>query len=88
MGRRASGLLDDPGVPVGDRADPPRARQRQRDPPPARHRVAHVWDSIKPLMQAMDADPARFEGVSILGVDEHVWHHVSTKPIEAGGPGT
>jgi transposase len=35
----------------------------------------------------MDADPARFEGVAILGVDEHVWHHVSTKPIEDGGRG-
>ena len=23
----------------------------------------------------------------MLGVDEHVWHHVSTKPIEAGGRG-
>jgi transposase len=29
----------------------------------------------------------RFEGVRILGVDEHVWHHVSTKPVEAGGRG-
>ena len=46
-----------------------------------------VWDSIRPLLQAMDADPARFEGVTILGVDEHVWHHVSTKPFEAGGRG-
>jgi transposase len=25
--------------------------------------------------------------VAILGVDEHVWHHVSTKPIELGGRG-
>jgi transposase len=31
-----------------------------------------VWESIRPLLQAMDADPARFEGVAILGVDEHV----------------
>ena len=46
-----------------------------------------VWDSIRPLLQAMDKDPTRFEGVSILGVDEHVWHHVSTKPIEDGGRG-
>jgi transposase len=46
-----------------------------------------VWDSIRPLLQAMDEDPTRFEGVSILGVDEHVWHHVSTKPIEDGGRG-
>jgi transposase len=25
--------------------------------------------------------------VAILGVDEHVWHHVSTMPVEAGGRG-
>ncbi len=46
-----------------------------------------VWDSIKPILQAMADDPSRFEGVAILGVDEHVWHHVSTKPIEDGGRG-
>ena len=46
-----------------------------------------VWESIRPLLQAADADPSRFVGVAILGVDEHVWHHVSTKPIEDGGRG-
>jgi transposase len=46
-----------------------------------------VWKSIEPLLRAADADASRFDGVSILGVDEHVWHHVSTKPIEAGGRG-
>jgi transposase len=46
-----------------------------------------VWESIKPLLETAAADPARFEGVAILGVDEHVWHHVSTKPIEDGGRG-
>src|SRR5665811_2089766 len=44
-------------------------------------------DSIRPLLEAADADQSRFTGVSILGVDEHVWHHVSTKPIGAGGRG-
>ena len=48
---------------------------------------ATVWESIKPLLAAADADATRFEGVAILGVDEHVWHHVSTKPIEDGGRG-
>jgi transposase len=48
---------------------------------------ATVWESIKPLLAAADADASRFEGVAILGVDEHVWHHVSTKPIEDGGRG-
>ena len=46
-----------------------------------------VWESIRPLLQAADADASRFEGVAILGVDEHVWHHVSTKPIKDGGRG-
>ena len=46
-----------------------------------------VWDSIEPVLTAAAADESRFEGVSILGVDEHVWHHVSTKPVELGGRG-
>ena len=44
-----------------------------------------VWESIRPLLQAAAEDPPRFEGVTILGVDEHVWHHVSTKTVEHGG---
>ena len=46
-----------------------------------------VWSAIKPLLQQMDQDPARFDGVTTLGVDEHIWHHVSTKPISDGGRG-
>ena len=46
-----------------------------------------VWDSIKPILAEAAADESRFENVTILGVDEHVWHHVSTKPIELGGRG-
>jgi transposase len=46
-----------------------------------------VWNAICPLLEAMAADPARFAGVDALGVDEHVWHHVSTKPVDAGGRG-
>ena len=46
-----------------------------------------VWESIKPILAAADADPSRFDAVTILGVDEHVWHHVSTKPIDQGGRG-
>jgi hypothetical protein len=46
-----------------------------------------VWDSVKPLLQAADQDLSRFEGVAMLGVDEDVWHHVSTKPVEDGGRG-
>ena len=34
-----------------------------------------VWSHIKPCLQAASEDPARFAGVQVLGVDEHVWHH-------------
>ena len=34
-----------------------------------------VWSHIKPRLQAASDDPARFAGVRVLGVDEHVWHH-------------
>ena len=34
-----------------------------------------VWSHIKPCLQAASDDPARFTGVQVLGVDEHVWHH-------------
>lgn len=46
-----------------------------------------VWRSIQPLLEEMAADPQRFAGVDFLGVDEHIWHHVSTKPVEDGGRG-
>lgn len=46
-----------------------------------------VWEAIAPLLTAAAADESRFVGVTHLGVDEHVWHHVSTKPIEQGGRG-
>jgi Transposase len=72
-------------VLVGDRADAPRTRVRARARPSARHRT--VWRSIKPLLEALAADESRFDGVTTLGVDEHVWHHVSTKPEDQGGRG-
>ncbi|MGE9808155.1 ISL3 family transposase [Janibacter sp. G1551] len=46
-----------------------------------------VWTSIEPLLQDMADDESRFAGVKRLGVDEHVWHHVSEFPIEDGGRG-
>lgn len=46
-----------------------------------------MWESIRPLLAAADADSARFENVTILGVHEHGWHHVSTKPPQLGGRG-
>jgi hypothetical protein len=44
-----------------------------------------VWDSIKPLLQAADADSPRFENVTILGVDEHVWHPCRPSPSRTAG---
>ncbi|MEI2785855.1 MAG: hypothetical protein V9E82_09175 [Candidatus Nanopelagicales bacterium] len=44
-----------------------------------------VWAAIRPLLAAMAADESRFDGVATIGVDEHIWHHVSTKPIADGG---
>jgi transposase len=46
-----------------------------------------VWRSIQPTLARAARDESRFAGVRQLGVDEHVWHHVSTKPIEQGGRG-
>ncbi|RAX49863.1 hypothetical protein DQ353_06770 [Arthrobacter sp. AQ5-05] len=34
-----------------------------------------VWDNIKPLAELELADPKRLEGVTTLGVDEHIWKH-------------
>lgn len=36
-----------------------------------------VWGSIRPILAAAAADESRFAGVTTLGVDEHIWHHVS-----------
>ena len=41
-----------------------------------------VWRAIKPLLEDAAADESRFDGVTTLGVDEHVWHHVS--PLRRG----
>ena len=38
-----------------------------------------LWRSIEPLLQEMADDPARFDGVTSLGVDEHIWHHVDER---------
>ena len=46
-----------------------------------------VWSAIRPLLAAMADEESRFAGVTRLGVDEHVWHHVSTMPIADGGRG-
>lgn len=46
-----------------------------------------LWRAIRPVLEAAAADESRFAGVTSLGVDEHIWHHVSTRPLEQGGLG-
>jgi transposase len=46
-----------------------------------------LWRAVRPVLEAAAADESRFAGVTCLGVDEHVWHHVSTKPVDQGGRG-
>ncbi len=38
-----------------------------------------VWTSIEPILTRAAADESRFAGVTTLGVDEHLWHHVDTR---------
>ena len=38
-----------------------------------------MWNAIRPALEDLAADESRFDGVTTLGVDEHVWHHVSPK---------
>lgn len=38
-----------------------------------------LWRVVKPRLQEMADDPARFAGVVSLGVDEHLWHHVDVR---------
>lgn len=46
-----------------------------------------LWRAVKPILEAAAAEEDRFGGVTTLGVDEHIWHHVSTKPVGLGGRG-
>lgn len=38
-----------------------------------------LWRAIQPVLEAAAEDETRFEGVTSLGVDEHIWHHVSPR---------
>ena len=45
-----------------------------------------MWRALKARLESLDADPRRFDGVRMLGVDEHVWHHVDQRvrgPVDA-----
>ncbi|MFB9774850.1 ISL3 family transposase [Brevibacterium otitidis] len=38
-----------------------------------------LWSQIRPVLNTAADDPARFDGVEVLGVDEHVWHHTDPR---------
>ncbi|MGK4188865.1 ISL3 family transposase [Rothia koreensis] len=38
-----------------------------------------VWRAVEPELAKLAADETRFDGVTTLGVDEHVWHHVDPR---------
>ena len=44
-----------------------------------------LWRAVKPILEAAAGDEKRFAGLTSLGVDEHIWHHVSAKPVDQGG---
>ncbi len=46
-----------------------------------------VWTHVEAELRRREQDPSRFDGVEVLGVDEHLWHHASTKPVADGGRG-
>lgn len=38
-----------------------------------------VWRAVEPELVNLAAKESRFEGVTALGVDEHIWHHVDPR---------
>ena len=38
-----------------------------------------VWRAVEPELVKLAADESRFENVTSLGVDEHLWHHVDPR---------
>ena len=47
-----------------------------------------LWRAVKPELERLSADQSRFAGVTSLGVDEHIWHHVDPRrrgPKEPAG---
>jgi transposase len=38
-----------------------------------------VWRAVEPELVKLAADESRFENVTALGVDEHIWHHVDPR---------
>lgn len=38
-----------------------------------------MWRAVEPELVKLSADESRFENVTTLGVDEHIWHHTDTR---------
>lgn len=38
-----------------------------------------LWRHVRPELERLAADESRFDGVTSLGGDEHVWHHVDAR---------
>ena len=38
-----------------------------------------LWRAIRPALVRLSEDESRFTGVTSLGVDEHIWHHVDPR---------
>lgn len=38
-----------------------------------------VWRAVEPELVRLAADESRFQNVTTLGVDEHIWHHVDPR---------
>ena len=74
---RVTALLQPVGVGL---PGPAGAQVQQPRPGPA---VAVGGEVDHPGKQLRSATA----GVEMLGVDEHIWHHVSTKPVQDGGRG-
>ncbi|MCK6211480.1 hypothetical protein KZX45_13095 [Georgenia sp. EYE_87] len=43
-----------------------------------------LWNAVDPVLDDLAADESRFAGVTVLGVDEHVWHHTPHRAREKG----
>jgi transposase len=43
-----------------------------------------LWKAVEPVLDDLATDESRFAGVSVLGVDEHVWHHTPHRAREKG----
>ena len=75
-GLRAARSAEHARDPVGDRPAPARGRD---DPGAGPAQLGTTWNTlwsqVQPVLAQAAGDPSRFEGVQVIGVDEHIWHH-------------